>query len=419
MGPRGRIRRSATRLRTVWLRWACLAAVVGAAAAAIADGDELATTLAARKGRTIDVVELGTGKRFVRPVLEDVAVKNGRVVSLRIRPEDQAGPTTVPMTAVTRIVVDRETVHEAEAKGRGAAQVASKRAKELYAKQAAESVERMRQNGTEPWPSLSAEEHAAAVAELKALVAEVREAFPKLVVSETHEFIVATDIPPAQMAPYVAGLDRMYDFLCDLYGIPRGEPVWRGKCLVVAFLDEADFQAFEARFMKVQSRGVHGLCHQRSDGVVITACHRGDDAPAFAHMLVHETSHGFNHRWMSPARLPNWLNEGIAEWVGTKVVPGSDQVALKEAQAAEYMKARGDVGPGFFTADNIAAMQYGIASGLVRFMATGDVRKFAAFVRSVKEGTPEEEALRRSFGGSLDELLAGYGHTIGVSGLKR
>jgi hypothetical protein len=402
-----------------WVRAACLAAVVGTIAAASAAGDGLAATLAARKGRAIDVVELATGKRFVRPVLEDLAVKDGRVVSLRIRPEDQPGPTTLLMTAVTRIVVDRETVHEAEVKGRGAAQIASKRAKELYAKQVAESVERMRTNGTQPWPALSAEEHAAAVAELKAFVAEVREAFPKLVVSETHEFIVATDIPPAQMAPYVAGLDRMYDFLCDLYGIPRGEPVWRGKCLVVAFLDEADFLAFEARFMKVQSRGVHGLCHQRSDGVVITACHRGDDAPAFAHMLVHETSHGFNHRWMSPARLPNWLNEGIAEWVGTKVVPGCNQVALKEAQAAEYMKARGDVGPGFFAADNIAAVQYGIASGLVRFMATGDVRKFAAFVRAVKEGTPEEEALRQAFGGSLDELLGAYGRTIGVPGLKR
>jgi len=83
------------------------------------------------------------------------------------------------------------------------------------------------------------------------------------------------------------------------------------------------------------------------------------------------------------------------------------------------MRARGDVGPGFFAADNIAAVQYGIASGLVRFMATGDVRKFAAFVRAVKEGTPEEEALRQAFGGSLDELLEAYGRSIGVPGLKR
>lgn len=402
-----------------WAGTAGMALVVAACVSPRAAGDQLAETLAACEGKTLDVVEIGTGRRFVRPVLESVAVKDGRVVSLRIRPEGQPKPTTLLMTAVTRIVVDRETVHEAESRGGDAARVASKQAQELYSKQVAESVERMQKKGVQPWPKLSAAEHAAACAELKVFVDQVRSAFPKLTVSETHEFLVATDIPAAQMSPFVAGLDRMHDFLCDRYGIPRGEPVWRGKCLVVAFLAEDDFQAFEGRFMKSEARGKHGVCHQRSDGVVITACHRGDDALAFAHMLVHETSHGFNHRWMSSVRLPNWLNEGIAEWVGTKVVPGCDQVGLKEAKAAEYMQSRGDVGPDYFTADNIAAVQYGISSGLVRFMATRDAKKFAAFVRAIKEGAPAEAALRQAFGASIDDLLAAYGRTVGVPALKR
>ena len=140
---------------------------------------------------------------------------------------------------------------------------------------------------------------------------------------------MATDIPAAQMAPYVASLDAMHDFLCDLYGIPRGEPVWKGKCLVLAFLKEEDFTAFEHRFMQTQMKGAHGNCHPTSDRRVVMACHRGDDPSTFAHMLVHETSHGFNHRWMSPTHLPNWLNEGIAEWAGTQVVPACRQVPLK------------------------------------------------------------------------------------------
>jgi hypothetical protein len=246
----------------------------------------------------------------------------------------------------------------------------------------------------------------------------VRQAFPALAVVETHEFIVATDIPAAQMAPYTAKLDAMHDLLCDLYGIPQGEPVWQGKCLVVAFLAADDFRAFEGRFMEVDAKGMHGLCHQRSDGRVIMACHRGDDAPAFAHMLVHETSHGFNHRWMSPVRLPNWLNEGIAEWVGTQVVPGCDQVPLKEARAGEFVRATGGLGPGFFAAENIDAVQYGIASGLVKFMAGRDQRKFAALVRGVKEGLPVEESLRQAYGATLEELVAGYGAVIGVPNLK-
>jgi hypothetical protein len=325
----------------------------------------------------------------------------------------------VLLPGIVKIVAGRETIHEAEAKGKSVAQLRGKRAREAYEKQQAASRERMEKRGVSPWPTLSAEEHAAEVEALKGFVAEVREAFPALQVTETHEFLVATDIPPAQVGPYVASLDSMHDFLCDLYGIPRGEPVWKGKCLVIAFLREADFVAFEARFMKSPLQGVHGVCHQRSDGRVIMACYRGDDAPAFAHMLVHETSHGFNHRWMSPQRIPNWLNEGIAEWVGLKVVPGSNQVALKEAAAVQYMQARGDLGTEFFEAQNIEAIQYGMASGLVKFLTARDLKKFAAFVQAIKEGVPVEESLQASFGASLDELVKAYGSAVNAPGLKR
>ena len=102
----------------------------------------------------------------------------------------------------------------------------------------------MKARGVEPWPELSAAEHAAEVESLKAYVEQVRGVFPDLKVAETHEFIVASDIPPAELRPFLASLDTMHDLLCDLYGIPRGEPVCKGKCLVIAFRDVAAFKAF-------------------------------------------------------------------------------------------------------------------------------------------------------------------------------
>jgi hypothetical protein len=134
-------------------------------------------------------------------------------------------------------------------------------------------------------------------------------------------------------------------------------------------------------------------------------------------MLVHETSHGFNHRWMSPERLPNWLNEGIAEWVGTKVVPGSDQVPLKEAEALEFMRRTGTLGPDFLTQENIDAVQYGIASSLVKFLAR-DLKKFATFVQGIKEGAAVEESLQASYKVSLADLIKAYGAAVGVPQLK-
>lgn len=390
---------------------ACLA--VGTARA-----DQLADRLGPHVGTTIDLVELATGKRFVRPQLDGLTMKDDAVTGLTIKPEGGVRSTRLALNSIVKIVAARETIHEAAPQTSGTTSSRGSRAREAYERQRAESAARMQEHGVTPWPVLSAADHAAEVEALKKFVAEVQTAFPTLRLSETHEFLVASDIPAEQLRPYVASLDSMHDFLCDLYAIPRGEPVWKGKCLVVAFLQEQDYAAFEGRFMRTDTRGTHGLCHQRSDGRVIMACHRGPDAPAFAHMLVHETSHGFNHRWMSPQRIPNWLNEGIAEWVGTKVVPGSNQVALKEAKAAEYMRSHGDMGEDFFTAQNIAAVQYGIASSLVRFLAR-DPKKFAAFVRSVKEGVPVDEALEAVYKGSFDDLVKSYGAAVGVPHLKR
>ena len=401
------------------MRHLIVAAVLALTPWRMAFGDELATRLAPHVGTTLDLVELGTGRRLVRPALEGVVEKGDRTTAIRVRPEGQRTALTLSLAGIARIVAGRETIHEAEAAGAAWSQVRGRRGREASERQAAESVERMKARGIEPWPTLTAAEHAREVDDLKRFVEEARGVFPNLVTRETHEFIVASDMPAAQLAPYLANLDAMHDCLCDLYGIPRGEPVWKGKCLVVAFLREDDYIAFESRFMKADTGGTHGMCHQRSDGGVVTACNRGDDPATFAHMLVHETSHGFNHRWMSPARLPNWLNEGIAEWVGQRVVRASDQVQLKEAQAAALMRSSGDVGSGFFTADNIRPEQYGIASGMVRFLIARDARAFAGLVRAIKEGVPAEEALRSAFGGSLDDLVRAYGTAAGIPGLRR
>ena len=397
-----------------------LAALVGLAAltGTPAWADTLAEKLAPHVGETIDLVELGTGRRFVRPVLTGVVEKNDAVTGLRLRAEGQTTVSSLSLSGIAKIVAGRETVHEATTTGKAFAQLRGRRVREAYERQAEESAARMKANGVEPWPQLTAEEHAAEVTSLEAFVTEVRQKFPELTVSETHEFLVASDIPAAQFAPFVANLDTMHDFLCDLYGIPTGEPLWKGKCLVIAFLNEADYAAFEEGVLKSGMQGTHGVCHQRSDGRVIMACHRGADPATFAHMLVHETSHGFNHRWMSPQRLPNWLNEGIAEWVGTRVVKNCDQVPLKEARAAAFMRSQGTLGPGFFTAPNIQPLQYGMASGMVRMLISRDARKFAEFVRGIKEGMPVEESLKRSFGGTLDDLVKAYGAAIGVPNLS-
>jgi hypothetical protein len=397
------------------------AAVAASATDDAASLDGLEARLEPYVGQVIDLVELGSGARFVRPILHGLSTRVGELTAIRIVPEGLRGVKSIRIAGVQRIMAGRETLYEADDRG-GRQTTFARRLQDRYEDELRESAERMRAHGIEPWPKLSSEEHAAEVEALEAFVQQVRGTFPALVVVETHEFLVATDILPEQVTPFVTSLDAMHDFLCSLYGIPQGEPVWKGKCLVFAFSREADFLAFEERFMQMRPQGVHGLCHQRSDGRVVMACFRGKDPAAFAHMLVHETSHGFNHRWLSPARVPSWLNEGMAEWVGSQVVPGSGQVPIKEAQAFEAIRAGGRVGENFFDDERdsrIAPLQYGVASSLVRFLVSRDRRRFAQFVRLVKEGSDVEQALAETFRVSLDELLVAYGRAIGVPNLTR
>jgi hypothetical protein len=391
----------------------------GAATAQPADG---ATALAARLerhvGKAIDLVELTAGRRMVRPVLAGITKQRGTVTALRLLTDPAAPPQTVQLAGVSRIIIDREVVHDTGPSG-GAGRPGGSRGRDGGGRAAAASAARMRAKGIEPWPVRSAADHAAEVAKLQAFVTRIKDDFPALEAVTTHEFIFATDIPAAEVAGVVANLDRMHDILCDLYDIPAGEPVWLGKCLVIAFRREEDFLAFEKRFMKEIPPGVHGVCHQAPDGQVVVAGHQGADQLSFEHMLVHETSHGFNHRWVSAVKLPNWLNEGLAEWIGRQVVPACRQVPAKEARSLAVMQATGSVGDDFFTATNINRDQYGIASGLVGFMAGRDRRRFTQFVRGIKEGMTVEESLTAAFNVSLDDLLAAYAATLGLPRLSR
>ncbi len=54
-------------------------------------------------------------------------------------------------------------------------------------------------------------------------------------------FIFVSNIPAQQIAPYVASLDRMYDFMCQLYGVPRDHKVWLGgKAPIFAFFEKSN-----------------------------------------------------------------------------------------------------------------------------------------------------------------------------------
>jgi len=284
---------------------------------------------------------------------------------------------------------------------------------------------RLQARDVEPWPETETEEtHAAALAKSREMIDEVIAVLPGTQLYETEHFLFTSNMPPEQVAPYAAYLDRMYDWMGKLYGVPEGHKVWLGgKARIFAFLEREQFEAFEEKYFPeaVQTLrslvNVYGLCHLSPDGDVVIACYRGDDPANFGQMLVHETSHGFIHRYKTKAQLPNWVDEGMADLIGAEMVPASIVVKNREYKAIQLLTQQRSLG-GMLSAKRIDAWHYGLASNLNRFLLHANRDSYVRFIEALKEGMPWDEALREAYGSTPEQMLAHYGRWIGVPELR-
>ncbi|MCH8046320.1 MAG: hypothetical protein IID44_21640 [Planctomycetes bacterium] len=281
--------------------------------------------------------------------------------------------------------------------------------------------ERLANRRIRAWPHMTRAEHEKVLEDRLAYLKKVSETFTSLRLYQSNFFLFASNIPAAHIVPYVKALDAMHVKMCEMYRIKKGTPVWRGKCVVIAFSRREEFVAFEQKFMRhAPGPTVNGLCHSRSNGDVTISCFAGKSKSNFAHMLVHETSHGFNHRFQTSRHIPSWINEGIAEVVGELMVPASRSVKLKESSAMRTLNAMPRVGGNFFGArNNIQGWQYGIASHITKFLIKTNPKSFVAFIQGVKEGMTPEESLAQYYGATYDQLLIAYGRSIGLPNLQQ
>jgi hypothetical protein len=331
-----------------------------------------------------------------------------------------------PITTKEKTATTPTTKSRPKSKGATTARPTKKTAKQLKAEAEREKwLERLKANGAEPWPEEETdEEHAKALKKSHDMAEEVVSLFPGSHLHETQHFLFVSNIPAQQIAPYIASLDRMYDFMCQLYGVSRKHKVWLGgKAPIFAFLEKEQFDNFEDRFFPEAREslkslnGIYGLSHLSDSGEVSIACYRGNDPNDFGQMIVHETSHGFIHRYKTKAQLPNWVNEGMADLIGAEMVPASTAVRTREVRAMQLLSQQHSLG-GMLSAERIEPNQYGIASNLTRFMLHSNRQEYVRFIESLKEGMKWEKALRAAYHSTPDEMLAEYGRAIGVPDLR-
>ena len=269
-----------------------------------------------------------------------------------------------------------------------------------------------------PWPELSEEQMAAAVKELNAFGEQTKDKMGmQLSLHETKFFLFYSDLSAKEATEWASLLDRMYARLAALFGIEKGKNVWRGKAIVFVFSKPQDYRRFQSLMHQTNAGGSAGMCHCFRDGTVHIAFYRQPDRLLFAHVLVHESVHGFLHRFKTPTDIPSWANEGLAEVIARELVPRPASANQAINNAKEDLRLYQGLG-GIFELDHISAWQYPVAETMCAFMIRQSKRGYVNFIIGIKEGLTWEESLEKKYKAGRSRLVAAYGESMGIKNLS-
>lgn len=269
------------------------------------------------------------------------------------------------------------------------------------------------------WGKLSDEEQAAHVKLLKAFADEAaRKLNRPLQLRETQFFLFYSDLSPTEAQNWAGLLDRMYARLADLFGVPKGANVWRGKALIFVFQQAADYHRFQSVVHNTNSAGTDGMCHAFGDGTVHIAFYRQPNDLDFAHVLVHESVHGFLHRYRSPVHIVSWANEGLAEVIATELVPRNGRAQQARVNAKAFMMRNGNSLGGMLESPRIEAWQYPVAQALCEYMIQQSKRNYVDFINGMKDGLAWKEALETKYKAGPERLVPAFGDSLGMKELK-
>lgn len=336
----------------------------------------------------------------------------GSIKSLQVQIPGSKRSKTIRAKKVAKLFVDQQPLDvEYDSKQRGLVFNPQKRvARIANEKRVAGQLEQM---GHRIWERLSESEQNEFIEQQHDFLKSVQKEMPHVPfrLVETEFFMVFTDIAPELVNGYLANLDAMYRELCAAFGTSAQKNVWCGKCVVVIFNRRADYMLYEAKVMGIKNpallAGSAGLCHMFGNGEVKFAGFLGDNGRFFGSVLIHETTHGFIHRYLSSVSVDSWLNEGIADWVADAIMK-DDSISKRQKQSAQAVMASGGWG-NFLTAPQISFQHYGTASTLVDILLSQNKDgQFRKFVRQIKEGKPIEASLKDTFDLTYKDLETLY-----------
>jgi len=223
---------------------------------------------------------------------------------------------------------------------------------------------------------------------------------------ETRHFIIFSDFSSKERKKQAETAEHLYRSFSNIFKITvRRDKMWDGKCVLFLFKRKKGFLKFALRFDYYDASESGGYFRiERNQVRVVLFRPPPGHSRRLEETLVHETAHAFLNFYRKVVAIPKWLDEGLAEHFRFDYNPKSlekkEYVSLlrKKVKKGENRSARtmmtlpNPTGP-----DDTEG--YATAWSMVEFLVKYDSRRFVHFVKLVKEGMQQEEALRQSYGG--------------------
>jgi hypothetical protein len=226
---------------------------------------------------------------------------------------------------------------------------------------------------------------------------------PSLHLVETPHFLIFSAAPVRSDARLGGLAETMYAALARQFAIRPQRGIWAGKCPIYVLASAEQYRRFTDEVDRRKLPDAAGYHSQRSDGFCYIVLNRVGGATSFQALLVHEGTHAFLGRYLTNRPIVAWVNEGLAEMMAARLVPASDAARRYVDATRQAVREKRDVTP-IFREVRLKRYDYGLAQSLVRFLIARDRGAFGRFIRRMKEGAREAEALQAAYGLTHDQL---------------
>jgi hypothetical protein len=243
---------------------------------------------------------------------------------------------------------------------------------------------------------------------------------PTLHLIETQHFLIFSAWNTSNDSSLAVLCEQMFEKLVEQFGVRNPASVWIGKCPVYLFWEPVHYARFISEVDQSEqldpnmahATGYHasrgGFAYVVINGVSAFGTNLEEARLKFYHVLVHEGTHAFLHRFVSPRPLPLWLEEGLADYLAATLVPRSEANRVYLIAARRALTSPDKVRQLLDKEEDLSPNEYGLAQSIVRFLLVRDRTGVIKLVQLIKRGAHQQPALREAYHLSPADLVKSW-----------